>query len=224
MPLFNNNTVAMAQEYDTFGDSSYSTYPTEDNKYECRTGPFEGFFVGSVEFCKFKFDDKDGKDIRDNSSGTQGPQGPQGPAGPKGDTGATGPQGPAGSKGDTGATGPAGADSTVPGPQGPTGPAGITFLNSTNTYVERNDSRTITELSARTIGTAECDPGDFAITGGFFSLSVSQIAYVPYVVEVDRREPAFPGSNDAWTVGLQGETQAVPFIITVTCFDNPPLR
>ena len=30
------------------------------NKYECRTGPFEGFFVSSVEFCKHvKFDDKD---------------------------------------------------------------------------------------------------------------------------------------------------------------------
>ena len=23
-----------------------------------RTGPFEGFFVSSVEFCKFKFDDR----------------------------------------------------------------------------------------------------------------------------------------------------------------------
>ena len=22
------------------------------NKYECQKGPFEGFFVGSVEFCK----------------------------------------------------------------------------------------------------------------------------------------------------------------------------
>ena len=32
----------------------------EENKYECRTGPFEGFFVSSVEFCKFKFDE--GKD------------------------------------------------------------------------------------------------------------------------------------------------------------------
>ena len=39
----------------------YSTYPTEINKYECQKGPFEGFFVGSVEFCKFnKFDDKKG--------------------------------------------------------------------------------------------------------------------------------------------------------------------
>ena len=34
------------------------------NKYECRTGPFEGFFVSSVEFCKHvKFDkDNDRKD------------------------------------------------------------------------------------------------------------------------------------------------------------------
>ena len=28
-------------------------------KYECQTGPFEGFFVSSVEFCKhIKLDDK----------------------------------------------------------------------------------------------------------------------------------------------------------------------
>ena len=57
------------------------------NKYECRTGPFEGFFVSSVEFCKhLKFDDKDNrKDNRDidNRTGTQGPPGPIGPPGPK---------------------------------------------------------------------------------------------------------------------------------------------
>ena len=56
----------------------------EINKYECRTGPFEGFFVSSVEFCKHvKFDnDKDRKDNRDrdNRTGPQGPPGPQGPA------------------------------------------------------------------------------------------------------------------------------------------------
>ena len=73
---------AMAQGYDDnyYGDDSYSTYPTEDKKYECQTGPFEGFFVGSVEFCKFnKFDKDDRKD--NNRTGTQGPPGPQGPAG-----------------------------------------------------------------------------------------------------------------------------------------------
>ena len=89
--IFSN---AMAQGYNNYyGDSSYSKYPTDEKKYECRTGPFEGFFVGSVEFCKHvKFDDKDDrKDNRvDNRTGTQGPQGPQGP---KGDTGATGATG-----------------------------------------------------------------------------------------------------------------------------------
>ena len=64
MPFLNQNNslsnIAMAQEYDKYGDSSYSQYPTDDKKYECRTGPFEGFFVSSVEFCKHvKFDDKD---------------------------------------------------------------------------------------------------------------------------------------------------------------------
>jgi hypothetical protein len=44
--IFNNNAV-LAQGYDIYGDS-YSIYPTDDKKYECRTGPFEGFFVGSV--------------------------------------------------------------------------------------------------------------------------------------------------------------------------------
>ena len=52
--LFSN---VMAQDYDNnynnyYGDNDmYSKYPTEVNKYECRTGPFQGFFVGSVEFC-----------------------------------------------------------------------------------------------------------------------------------------------------------------------------
>src|SRR5688500_13947235 len=100
MPLFNNN-AAFAQGYDTYGDSSYSAYPTDDKKYECRTGPFEGFFVSSVEFCKHvKFDkDDDRKDVRDNKTGTQGPPGPAGPQGPQGiqgPIGANGTQGPPG--------------------------------------------------------------------------------------------------------------------------------
>jgi hypothetical protein len=96
------------QKYDyssqgSYGD--YSEYKTKDKKYECRTGPFEGFFTSSVEFCdaKHKFKDRD----RDNRTGTQGPPGPAGPAGP---------QGP---------PGPAGANSTVPGPQGPPGLPGV---------------------------------------------------------------------------------------------------
>ena len=45
-----------------------SKYPTDDKKYECRTGPFEGFFTSSVEFCKpLKFD-KDDRHDRDNKT------------------------------------------------------------------------------------------------------------------------------------------------------------
>ncbi len=89
MPLLNNNNsfsnTAMAQEYDKYRDSYYSQYPTDDKKYECRTGPFEGFFVSSVEFCKHvKFDQDDRKDIRDNKTGIPGPQGSQGIQGPTG--------------------------------------------------------------------------------------------------------------------------------------------
>src|SRR5215211_1627042 len=104
MPFLNNNNNflnVMAQEYDKYRDSSYSQYPTDDNKYQCRTGPFEGFFVSSVEFCKHvKFDDRKDNDRKDNNiTGTQGPPGPpgangtQGPQGPAGATGETGPQG-----------------------------------------------------------------------------------------------------------------------------------
>ncbi len=89
MPSLNQNNgfsnTAMAQQYydDNYGDSSYSQYPTDDKKYECRTGPFEGFFVSSVEFCQhFKFDKEDNrKDIRDNRTGTKGPTGDKGPSG-----------------------------------------------------------------------------------------------------------------------------------------------
>ncbi len=77
----------MAQEYDKYGDSYYSQIPTDDKKYECRTGPFEGFFLSSVEFCKHvKFDDR--KDhSRDDRTGTQGPPGPQGIQGIQGENG-----------------------------------------------------------------------------------------------------------------------------------------
>jgi hypothetical protein len=112
MPFLNQNNnsfsnTAMAQGYDAdyYSDNSYSKYPTDDNKYECQTGPLEGFFVSSVEFCKHvKFNDKD--DRKDNNR--TGPVGPQGPPGPAG--GQPGPQGPPG----------------VPGPQGERGFTGAT--------------------------------------------------------------------------------------------------
>ena len=67
----NENSYDSYYSDSSYGDA-YSKYPTEDKNYECRTGPFEGFFVSSVEFCKhFKFDDKKGHDRdRDNKTVT----------------------------------------------------------------------------------------------------------------------------------------------------------
>jgi hypothetical protein len=91
------------QDYSQSSYNSYSEYKTKDKKYECRTGPFEGFFVSSVEFCDAKHDDKkrDQKDNRDNRTGPQGPAGPAGPQGPPGPNGTRGPIGPQGPPGNT---------------------------------------------------------------------------------------------------------------------------
>jgi hypothetical protein len=90
------------QDYSQSSYSDYSDYKTKDKKYECRTGPFEGFFVSSVEFCDAKHDDNKKRDHRDSRDNRTGPQGPPGPAGPQG------PPGPNGTQG-------------IPGPQGPPG-------------------------------------------------------------------------------------------------------
>ena len=146
----------MAQGYDDYGDSSYSKYPTDDKKYECRTGPFEGFFVSSVEFCKhIKFDKDDRKDS--NRTGTQGPPGPAGPPGLNGTQGPPGPQGIQGPPGSTGATGATGA----------TGPGVFGQINDTNTY-HVNGTGTVA-TAPHTIVSADvfCDPGDSVLSGGF---------------------------------------------------------
>ena len=157
IPLF-NNYAAMAQGYN--GESNYySQYPTDDKKYECRTGPFEGFFVSSVEFCKFnKFDKDDRKDDRDNKTGTQGPQGPQGPQGipgpqgppgpagtasaipgPQGERGFNGTQGIQGIPGIQGPPGPPGSNGTQ-GPQSPRGPVYVTWLDNGILFRASNDT------------------------------------------------------------------------------------
>ena len=84
LAAFTNGNSASAQNYgyqnDYYGsggssyddNSYYSKYPTDDKRYECRTGPLEGFFVGSVEFCnvKHKFDDRKDHRDRDNKTAT----------------------------------------------------------------------------------------------------------------------------------------------------------
>ena len=166
--------TAMAQEYDKYQDSYYSQYPTYDKKYECQTGPFEGFFVSSVEFCKHvKFDDNK-RDHRDNNRNeTQGLQGPQGPQGPKGETGATGPQGNPGSTGSAGATGPQG----IPGSPGLQGPSGITNINASNYYSVIGNTSTIpsTPTAPFVNSTVSCLPGDIAI-GGEYNITIPGVA------------------------------------------------
>ena len=94
--------------YDKSSYSDYSEYKTKDKKYECRTGPFEGFFTSSVEFCfDEKFDKKD-RD-RDNKTGPQGPSGPWGP-GPPGKDGKDGKDGRPGQDGKDGRPGENGTD------------------------------------------------------------------------------------------------------------------
>ena len=133
IPYENNTYDIYNNNYDS---PKYNKYPTDTNKYECQKGPFEGFFVSSVEFCKFnKFDAKE--DRKDIKTGTQGPPGPagaqgiQGPPGPAG--GQPGPQGPPGPQGGpglqgerglTGATGMTGAQGER-GFNGTQGPPGI---------------------------------------------------------------------------------------------------
>ncbi len=200
MPLF-NNYVAMAQGYDNYGDS-YSQYPTEDKKYECRTGPFEGFFVSSVEFCKHvKFDKDDKKD--NNRTGIQGPPGQ------------AGPQGIQGLPGSTGATGATGA----------TGQAGITTLNDTNLYT--NSSFNFVSNGQQNFTIATCDEGDALIHGGYqifardpINFNINVLAALPF---------EFYGLdfNDAYGVQIavsNATGSGATFFANAECFDNPPLR
>jgi hypothetical protein len=230
-PFLNQNNsfsnTAMAQGYDNYVDDMYSKYPTEVNKYECRTGPFEGFFVGSVEFCKLKFDDR--KDhSRDNNTGTQGPPGPQGipgasgPPGPQGIPGASGPPGPQGLlgiSGPQGERGPVGPASTVPGPQGLAGPNQI---NQTLLYTIQGDSDTTSNAPLDSaISTAFCDIGDVAITGRFSIVSLSGDS----IGDIRFFEAGTTTAFNRYDTNIQTLNGSVQNILsTAVCFDNPPLR
>ena len=224
----------MAQEYDKYGDSYYSQYPTDDKKYECRTGPFEGFFVSSVEFCKHvKFDDNDRKDNRDNGTGTQGPPGPAGPAGA---TGPQGPQGDTGAIGETGATGPQGIQG-IPGPignngtqgpqgiqgiqgnTGPPGPAGVFQLNSTNVYLVPGNEAPNLQFS-----NATCSAGDVLLDGGYEILATTtNLITTSFDRPVSSVSPT--GVPDRYAVLLSSNNgMAILYQAFAYCFDNPPLR
>jgi len=204
MPFLSSNNSffnVMAQEYDKYRDSSYSQYPTDDKKYECRTGPFEGFFVGSVEFCKHvKFDDNK-RDHRDNNqTGTQGPPGPTGPAGPPG---ATGSQGPPGVNGTTGAT-------------GATGPSGITQLNTTNLYSVRGPTDThIDPTAGDATSIALCDEDDVLLNGGLIASGRSHVLSEARAAETPTND--LPIGYIGSLFGTEAQVTSIAW-----CFDNPP--
>ena len=73
------NAMAQGNEYDGksydnkyYDDRKITLYPTKINKYECQKGPFEGFFVSFLEFCK------DVPIVNVNGLGTQPPPSPAG--------------------------------------------------------------------------------------------------------------------------------------------------
>jgi hypothetical protein len=210
-PLFNNNnnTVAMAQEYDKYQESSYSQYPTDDNKYQCRTGPFEGFFVSSVEFCKHvKFDN----DKRDNRTGTQGPPGPAGPQGIQG------PQGLPGIDGEDGAQGLPGLNGTN-GTQGIPGP---NLISPDNTYVlQGNEANTTNTQIATSVAT--CDPGDIAIGGDSFVFGLLGSGNTLGNVTEYSSGNTLDGATSYFSQVsvLPGAQMGVSAF--AVCFDNPPL-
>ena len=213
MPFLNNNSfsnTAMAQGYDAdyYGDSSYSTYPTEDNKYECQTGPLEGIFVSSVEFCKLNKFDKDRKDVRDNTTGTQGPPGPQGPIGATGATGATGPQGPQGIQGPIGPN----------GTQGIQGPPGLNEISS-SVYLEESPPTNLT--TGANTNTAFCDAGDTVLSGGHQILGAVDAADTLHIAT---NSIIFEGEFTGWQVTVEPTPTPVEslLIVNVWCFDNPP--
>jgi hypothetical protein len=207
-----SNVMGLGYNDNSYGDSgSYSQYPTDDKKYQCRTGPFEGFFVGSVEFCKFKFEDKDRKD---NKTGPQGPQGPPGLPGLNGTQGPAGPQGIQGPPGSTGATGATGA----------TGPGVVGQINDTNTY-HVNGTETVA-TAAHTIISADvfCAPGDTVLSGGF---NIEDGGSPDF--------PVFPGSiikysflansmQNGWSASILADHIGSQINAFAICFDNPPLR
>jgi hypothetical protein len=196
-------------------DESYSQYPTDDKKYECRTGPFEGFFVSSVEFCKHvKFDkDNDRKDSRDNRTGTQGPPGPAGPVGAQGIQGIQGIQGPIGPNGTQGPI----------GPNGTQGPPGASITDLTMYHVLGPQNNTQNSMGQRVHSIALCDPGDIAFNGGFDLLGGGQT-----LIENFESLPVFNSTLKAdtgWDTSISEIGPSFHSIHSeVTCLDNPPVR
>jgi hypothetical protein len=210
-PFLNNNSfsnLAMAQEYDKYGHSSYSTYRTDDKKYECRTGPFEGFFVSSVEFCKHvKFDDRKDNNIY-NRTGTQVPPVPAGHQGLQDVTGPPGPQGIQDPIGPNGTQDERGFNGTQCEP-------GLNRIEPTSLYLVEGTINT-TLATGSTTSIAMCNPGDIVFFGTYITLRSD-------IVDSEYDIPLLPNFN-GWLASINEDdpTGTVTVRAFATCFDNPP--
>ena len=192
-------------DYSQSSYNDYSKYPTDDKKYECRTGPFEGFFVSSVEFCKFKFDDKKDHSRDNNKTGIPGPPGPQGPIGPNG---TQGPQGPAGQQGIQGIPG-------IPGAKGTQGPPGPNAILPANIYHVFGNSVVTNSSSTIGVSSAQCNPGDVLLEGGYSLQALS-----PSTIISPSDFSAGPDDDGTgFTVFIVAPN--VFLSTTAVCFNNP---
>jgi len=219
MPFLNNN-AAIAQGYGNYyGDNGYSKYPTDDKKYECQTGSFEGFFVSSVEFCKhIKIDDRKDHSRDTNRTGTQGLPGPQGPSGPQGPQGIQGERGFNGTQGIQGERGFNGTQG-IQGERGFNGTAGPTQILPGVLYEVFGPAFTTGDVwNSFVQSEAVCDPGDIVFNGESF---VSPLTNSSVLTGISSFE--IPGSNHGgWIVQVQGI--GIHMFANAICFDNPPLR
>jgi hypothetical protein len=183
---------------------------TQQMTRNTNAGPFEGFFVSSIEFCKHvKFDKDDRKN--NNSTGIQGLPGPQGPPGA---TGATGTQGP---PGETGAQGIQGIQGLI-GPNGTQGPPGPNQINSTSVYTAVGPPVNTAQFGTA-ISIANCSTGDIALSGSY---EASSAAGSPVVVDFITDGATGPGNGWITVVDENLMASSVTIKTFVRCFDNSP--
>ena len=212
---------------DTMTITLIANTPRTIKNTNVKQGPFEGFFVSSVEFCKHIKFDNDKDDRKDNRTGTQGPQGPQGPPGP---AGSQGPPGEDGQDGEDGAQGPPGPQGPpgVNGTQGPQGeggfngtqgPPGPNQINQTLLYsIFGEEGATGPSPNASANSNANCDTGDVVI-GGLFTISSGTNETIGDI-RIIQAGSSPPTQYSVFIQTLNGSEQFVQSV--AMCFDNPP--
>lgn len=151
----------------------------------------------------------DGADGAPGVEGSQGPAGAQGPSGPKGEpgnAGAPGSQGPAGPPGSTGPAGPQGSQG-VPGAPGAPG--------TISTGAIYTKLWTTSAGAGVTNGTASCDAGDVALSGGCGILPASSSGGVKSCVPMSQNEEAPTG----WSGSFQMSASSSTLQIWVVCLE-----